>query len=52
VGILRDAWNFFTMFLLLAAVIFIFKPVRFIDRMLGTRVFERLLPIIEAIAER
>lgn len=52
VGILRDAWNFFTMLLLFAAVVFILKPVRFLDRMLGTRVFERLLPVIETIAER
>jgi hypothetical protein len=52
VGLPRDAWSFFTMLLLYAAVIFVLMPARLVDRWLGTRAYERLLPILEAIAER
>ena len=51
-GLARDTWNFFTMLLLYAAVGLVLAPARLADRLLGTHVYERLIPILEAIAER
>lgn len=50
-GVLRDAWLFFMLLLLLAVVVFVLKPARLLDRFLGTRLTGRLVAIIEMVAE-
>jgi len=50
-GLLRDAWLFFMLLLLLAVVVFVLKPARLLDRFLGTRLTGRLVSIIEMVAE-
>jgi hypothetical protein len=49
--VLRDAWLFFMLLLLLALVVVVLKPARILDRWAGTRLIERLVSIIEAVAE-
>lgn len=50
-GVLRDAWLFFMMFVLLAVVVFVLKPARLVDRLAGTRLIDRLVRLIEMVAE-
>ncbi len=49
--VLRDAWLFFMLLLLLAVVVLVLKPARILDRLAGTRLIERLVSIIEMVAE-
>jgi hypothetical protein len=50
-GLLRDAWLFFMLLLLLAVVVFVLKPARILDRLAGTRLIDRLVSVIEMVAE-
>jgi len=50
-GVLRDAWLFFMLLVLLAVVVFVLKPARLLDRFWGTRLIERLVSLIERVAE-
>lgn len=50
-GLLRDAWLFFMVVLLLVVVVFVLKPARILDRLAGTRLTDRLVSIIEMVAE-
>jgi len=50
-GLLRDAWFAFMLLLLLVVVVFVLKPARILDRLAGTRLIERLVSIIEMVAE-
>jgi uncharacterized membrane protein len=49
--LLRDAWLFFALLLLLVVIVCILKPVRIFDRLAGTRMVDRLVSIIELIGE-
>ena len=49
--VLRDAWLFLMLFVLLAVVVLVLKPARLLDRLAGTRLMERLVSIIEMVAE-
>lgn len=49
--VLRDAWLFFMLVLLLAFVVLVLKPVRILDRLAGTRLIDRLVSFIEMVAE-
>jgi hypothetical protein len=49
--VLRDAWLFFMLLLLLAVVVLVLKPARILDRLAGTRLSERLVSMIEMMAE-
>ncbi len=51
IGVLRDAWLFFLLLLLLTVVVFVLKPVQLLDRLLGTRLTDRLVSLIEMVAE-
>lgn len=50
-GLLRDAWLAFMLLLLVAVVVFVLKPARILDRLAGTRLIDRLVSIIEMVAE-
>lgn len=50
-GVLRDAWLFFMLLLLLAVVVLVLKPARLLDRLAGTRLIDRLVSLIERVAE-
>jgi len=50
-GLLRDAWRFFLLLLLLAVVVFVLKPAWVLDRLVGIRLTGRLVSLIELVAE-
>lgn len=49
--VLRDAWLFLMLLLLLAFVALVLKPARIVDRLAGTRLTERLVSFVEMVAE-
>jgi hypothetical protein len=50
-GVLRDAWLFVMLLLLVAVAVFVLKPARLLDRFLGTRLVEPLVRLVEWVAE-
>lgn len=51
IRVLRDAWLFLMLLLLLTVVLLVLKPVQLLDRLLGTRLTDRMISIIEVVAE-
>jgi hypothetical protein len=51
VALLRDAWLFFGLVLLLAIIVVVLKPASVLDRLAGTTLVDHLVSIIEMIAE-
>jgi len=50
-GVLRDAWLFLGVILLVIASVVVLRPARFVDRVFGTRTLERLVHLIERLGE-
>jgi hypothetical protein len=51
IRVLRDAWLFLMLLLLLTVVVLVLKPAQLLDRLLGTRLTDRMISIIEVVAE-
>ncbi|MBI3070949.1 MAG: hypothetical protein HYY84_02365 [Deltaproteobacteria bacterium] len=50
-ALLRDAWVFFTLLVLLVTVFVFLWPLQIIDRVTGTRMVARLIGVIERVGD-